>query len=180
MAFAKHRRSPSDPAPQNGRTRAGRVRHALRAYAVEGHDLVGILDRLDAMLQRFHPRDLTTMCLILVDPESGAVEIASAGHIPPLTADARGVRYLDVRGPVLGIGLDRPAATSWHLEPGALVLLVTDGLIERRGETVDDGMASLATAVTQDTDLDELCDDLLERFGRNAQDDIALLAFRRR
>lgn len=158
----------------------GEVRHALRAYAVEGHGPVEILDRLDAMLQRFHPRDLTTMCLILLDPESGAVDIASAGHIPPLTADARGTRYLDVRGPVLGIGLSRPQPTRWQLEPGALVLLVTDGLIERRGETIDDGMAALAAAVTHDTGLDELCDGLLDRFGRDAQDDIALLAFRRR
>jgi hypothetical protein len=57
---------------------------------------------------------------------------------------------------------------------------VTDGLIERRGSTIDDGMDLLRSAVTHDDDLEALCDALLERFGGAAEDDIALLAFRRR
>lgn len=57
---------------------------------------------------------------------------------------------------------------------------MTDGLIERRGSTIDDGMDLLRSAVTHDDDLEALCDALLERFGGAAEDDIALLAFRRR
>ncbi|MDT7800374.1 MAG: hypothetical protein QOI78_3807 [Actinomycetota bacterium] len=158
----------------------GEVRHALRAYAVEGHGPVEILHRLDAVLRRYHPRSLTTLCLVAIDPASGAVEIANAGHIPPLLADATGARYVEIAGPLLGIGLPRPPATALTVEPGTLVLLVTDGLIERRGIVIDDGMESLRTAVVHDADLETLCDELLERFGEAAEDDIALLAFRRR
>jgi CheY-like chemotaxis protein/serine/threonine protein phosphatase PrpC len=158
----------------------GEVRHALRAYAVEGHGPVEILHRLDAMLSRYHPRSLTTVCLVALDPATGAAEIANAGHIPPLIADAAGARYVEIAGPLLGIGLPRPPATSLELAPGTLVLLVTDGLIERRGSTIDDGMDLLRSVVAHDDDLETLCDALLQRFGDAAEDDIALLAFRRK
>lgn len=157
----------------------GEVRHALRAYAVEGHGLVEILDRLDVVVSRFHPEGLTTACLMLVDPAAGTAEVASAGHLPPLLADETGARYLDIRGPLLGVGLRRPPATRIDLPVGTLALLITDGLIERSGGDIDAAMATLAENVTHDADLEALCDRLLDQFGRDAQDDIALLAFRR-
>jgi serine phosphatase RsbU (regulator of sigma subunit) len=158
----------------------GEVRHALRAYAVEGHGLVEILDRLDAMLWRFHPLGFTTLCLLLVDLEAGTAQAANAGHIPPLIADATGNRYLDVRGPLLGIGLPRPPVTEFAVPLGTLVLLVTDGLVERRGQDLDEGMDLLTESVSHRDDLEDLCDDLVRKFGQDKQDDIALLAFRRR
>ena len=157
----------------------GEVRHALRAYAVEGHGLVTILDRLDTMLMRFHPRGLTTLCLLLIDLAGGTAEIANAGHIPPLVADAAGARFLDVRGPLLGVGLPRPAATRVEVPAGTLFLLVTDGLVERRDQGIDEGMEALRRSVSHRDDLEALCDTLLEKFGRGKEDDIALLAFRR-
>ncbi|SEF24241.1 Serine phosphatase RsbU, regulator of sigma subunit [Amycolatopsis pretoriensis] len=157
----------------------GEVRHALRAYAVEGHGLVAILDRLDVVVSRFHPQGLTTACLMLVDPAAGTAEVACAGHLPPLLADASGARYLDVHGPLLGVGLRRPEATKIDLPAGTLVLLITDGLIERSGTDIDAAMAALAGSVSHDAELEALCDDLLDRFGRDASDDIALLTFRR-
>ncbi|MCR6483190.1 fused response regulator/phosphatase [Amycolatopsis sp. OK19-0408] len=157
----------------------GEVRHALRAYAAEGHGLVAILDRLDVVVSRFHPEGLTTACLILLDPATGAAEVACAGHIPPLLADETGTRYLAIRGPLLGVGLPRPPATRLDLPAGTLVLLITDGLIERSGADIDAAMETLAENVSHDADLEALCDRLLDQFGRDAQDDIALLAFRR-
>ncbi|GAA3853527.1 hypothetical protein GCM10022243_18960 [Saccharothrix violaceirubra] len=158
----------------------GEVRHALRAYAVEEHDPATILRKLDAMLQRFHStKGLTTMCLLLVDPADGTALVANAGHVPPLVVDDEGARYLAVRGPILGIGLPRPPATPVTLAPGALVLLTTDGLVEHSGADLDDGMDLLLAAVSRDEDMDLLCDRLLETFGRDKKDDIALLVFRR-
>lgn len=157
----------------------GEIRHALRAYAVEGHDAVTILHLLDAVVRRFHPGWFTTMCLLLVDPATGATEVANAGHIPPLVVSATGSEYLAVAGPLLGVGWDRPAATHVDLPPGTLTLLVTDGLVERRNRAIDDGMADLRDHVTHDADLESLSDTLLDRFGRDAMDDIALVAFRR-
>ena len=156
----------------------GELRHALRAYAIEGHDAVTILNLLDALVRRFHPRWFTTMCLMLVDPRTGEAEVANAGHIPPLLSDATGNRYLDAVGPLLGVGWRRPAATRVKVPPGTLVLLVTDGLVERRDLPVDDGMRAIREHVTHDADLESLCDSLLHHFGQNSTDDIALVAFR--
>ena len=155
----------------------GEVRHALRAYAVEGHGLVAILDRLDAMLRRFHPTGLTTLCLLLLDVETGEVAIANAGHIPPLAVTEDGAYYLDVRGPLLGVGLPRPAETRVMLERGTTVVLMTDGLLERRGVSVDEGMAALRMSMTADENLEVLCDRLVDSFGQGRDDDIALIAF---
>lgn len=158
----------------------GEVRHALRAYAVEGHDPVGILTRLDRMLERFHPlRGLTTVCLLLVDLAAGTMAVANAGHVPPLVADASGTRYLEVAGPLLGIGLPHPPASVVPLPPGTLVVLTTDGLVEHAGVDLDEGMELLRAAVSWDDDREELCDRLIDRFGRGKRDDIALLVFRR-
>jgi CheY-like chemotaxis protein len=156
----------------------GEIRHALRAYAVEGHDTVTILRLLDAVVRRFHPAWFTTLCLMLVDPSTGVAEVANAGHIPPLLSDASGSRYLDVAGPLLGAGWQRPPATRVTVEPGTLVLLVTDGLVERRDRPVDEGMRALLAHVSPDADLETLCDDLLDHFGQDTKDDIALVAFR--
>lgn len=158
----------------------GEVRHALRAYAVDDPDPAGILRRIDVMLHKFHStKGLTTMCLILVDPAEETAVVANAGHIPPLLADASGARYLDVWGPLLGIGLPRPPASRVVLPVGGLVLLTTDGLVEHSGADLDEGMEMLRAAVSHDDDMDALCDRLLAEFGRDKKDDIALLAFRR-
>ncbi|MEU5692957.1 fused response regulator/phosphatase [Actinosynnema sp. NPDC020468] len=158
----------------------GEVRHALRAYAVDTEDPAEILRKLDAMLQRYHTvKGITTMCLILVDPAEGTALVANAGHVPPLVADASGVRYFAVRGPLLGIGLPRPEATRVPLPAGSLVLLTTDGLVEHSGADLDEGMELLRSAVSHEDDMDELCDRLLASFGQDKKDDIALLVFRR-
>ncbi|MFD5829767.1 SpoIIE family protein phosphatase [Lentzea sp. NPDC060358] len=156
------------------------VRHTLRAYAVEGHRPAEILRRVDVLLQRFHPTGgLTTMCLLLVDLEAGTVSVANAGHVPPLLADATGASYAPVKGPLLGIGLDRPEATSLPLPPGTTVLLTTDGLVERPGVDLDEGMEKLRAAVSHTDDMDELADRLLAELGQGKQDDIALVLLRR-
>lgn len=157
----------------------GEVRHALRAYAVEGHGPVRILDHLDTMLRRFHPTGLTTLCLLLVDIAAGVLTVANAGHPPPLLADEHGSRYLDVGGPLLGVGLDRPAAIDVPFPPGTTVVLVTDGLLEGRQSDIEDSMETMRSTVTASVDLEELCDALLDRLGHGQRDDIALLALRR-
>ncbi|MFD9701050.1 SpoIIE family protein phosphatase [Lentzea sp. NPDC059081] len=156
------------------------VRHTLRAYAVEGHRPAEILRRVDVLLQRFHPTGgLTTMCLLLVDLEAGTAEVANAGHVPPLLVDASGARYAPIKGPLLGIGLDRQEATTVPLPPGTTVLLTTDGLVERPGVDLDVGMEKLRAAVSHSDDMDELADRLLAELGQGKQDDIALVLLRR-
>ena len=70
------------------------IRHALRAYCVEESDPAVLAERLDRMLQRYHPDVTATVCLALVDPGHRAHPIANAGHIPPLIIrDANSADY---------------------------------------------------------------------------------------
>ncbi|WP_399924565.1 SpoIIE family protein phosphatase [Streptomyces kanamyceticus] len=156
------------------------IRHALRAYCVEESDPRELAHRLDNMLQRYHPDVTATLCLALVDPATGRTRVANAGHIPPLVvSDTGSATYLRAYGPLLGLGLDRPAPTETVLGPTDRLLMVTDGLIETRGTDLAVSMQHLRT-VAADAPLGvaDLCDTLLACFGHDRDDDIALLALR--
>ncbi|MFD8217806.1 SpoIIE family protein phosphatase [Streptomyces sp. NPDC059697] len=156
------------------------IRHALRAYSVDESDPAVLAERLDRMLQRYHPGITTTVCLVLVDPATGRTRIANAGHIPPLIIrDTGGADYSKAAGPLLGVGLPHPSPTELFLEPTDRLLMVTDGLIETRGTDLTVSMEHLRAAATGALPgLDALCDTLLDCFGRDREDDIALLALR--
>ncbi|MFI1719938.1 SpoIIE family protein phosphatase [Streptomyces sp. NPDC020489] len=158
------------------------IRHALRAYAVEDSDPAVLAERLDRMLRRYHPDLTATVCLALIDPGTGRTRLANAGHIPPLIVrDTGGADYVKAAGPLLGIGLPRPPATEFFLEPTDRLLMVTDGLIETRGVDLAASMEHLrAAAVGSLPGLDALCDTLLASFGHDREDDIAMLALRLR
>ncbi|MET9380852.1 fused response regulator/phosphatase [Streptomyces sp. NPDC002928] len=154
------------------------IRHALRAYCVEDGDPAVLAGRLDRMLQHYHPDVTATVCLALVAPDSGRLRIANAGHIPPLVLrGAGGAEYVDVAGPLLGLGLDRPDPTEMVLRPADRLLMVTDGLIETRGTDLGTSLRHLRTAAADaPPGLDALCDLLLDCFGHDREDDIAMLA----
>ncbi|MFJ8043334.1 SpoIIE family protein phosphatase [Kitasatospora sp. NPDC096147] len=158
----------------------GELRHALRAYAIEGHDPQTLLDRLDALLVRLRPAMTATVCLVLVEPGGRRVRIANAGHLPPLLRYPDGsTRYLTEHGILLGLNLPHPAPVTHEVPPGSTLLLLTDGLVEVAGEDLDEGLRELADAVSASSqELDELCDGLLADFGKAKTDDIALLAAR--
>ncbi|PSM41487.1 protein phosphatase [Streptomyces dioscori] len=156
------------------------IRHALRAYCVDESDPAVLAERLDKMLRYYHPGITTTVCLALIDPATGRTRIANAGHIPPLIIRDTGTAdYAKAAGPLLGIGLPHPAPTELFLEAGDRLLMVTDGLIETRGTDLAASMEHLrAAAVGALPGLDALCDTLLDCFGHEREDDIALLALR--
>jgi serine phosphatase RsbU (regulator of sigma subunit) len=136
---------------------------------------VVLAEQLDRMLQQYHPDITATVCLALVDPGSGRVRIANAGHIPPLILRAEGgAEYVDACGPLLGLGLERPAPTEMYLDPADRLLMVTDG-----GIPLETSLEQLRTAAADaPAGLDALCDVLLGCFGRDREDDIAMLALR--
>ncbi|MFF4268360.1 SpoIIE family protein phosphatase [Streptomyces sp. NPDC001536] len=156
------------------------IRHALRAYAVEDSDPAVLAERLDRLLQRYHPDLTATVCLALIDPATGRTRIANAGHIPPLIVrDTGSADYVKAAGPLLGVGLPHPPATELFLEPTDRLLMVTDGLIETRGTDLAASMEHLrAAAAGSLPGLDALCDTLLASFGHDREDDIAMLALR--
>jgi serine phosphatase RsbU (regulator of sigma subunit)/GAF domain-containing protein/anti-sigma regulatory factor (Ser/Thr protein kinase) len=161
----------------------GQVRSATRALAVR-EGAVGVLEALDAYVTTTGQGNLSSMAVVVLDPETGAVEYAIAGHPPPLlrTPDGSVTFVEDARGPLLGIappGVRRSVRRV--IPPGSTIVLYTDGLVERRGESIDVGLARLATAVSstpQEMHPEGLCDRLLDQLdaGRTASDDITVLA----
>lgn len=158
------------------------IRHALRAYCVEESDPAALAHRLDRMLQHYHPDLTATVCLALIEPDSGRVRIANAGHIPPLIVRDHGeAAYVRAAGPLLGLGLDRPPPTLASLGPTDRLLMVTDGLVETRGIDLALSLEQLrAAAADAPVGTAALCDTLLHCFGRDREDDIAMLASRLR
>jgi CheY-like chemotaxis protein len=160
----------------------GELRHAVRAYAVEGHQPGAVLERVDELMRTLLPGELATICLLMLHPSTGRIRMASAGHLPPLISLDGEVQFVEHRAPLLGIRVDRPADLEFTLPVGATLLLYTDGLIERRDADIDEGLRALADrAARVDPDLDRFCERLLvELAPPMIHDDIAVLAVRRR
>jgi serine phosphatase RsbU (regulator of sigma subunit) len=158
------------------------VRHAVRAYAVEGHPPGTVLELVNQFMRTVLPADSATLCLLTLEPATGHVRMASAGHLPPLLHVDGEVRFLAPSGPLLGINAPRPADLQFELPPGGTLVLYTDGLIERRDADIDVGLGALAAcAADVEPSLDAFCQRLLMRLaGAGEQaDDIAVVAVRR-
>lgn len=158
------------------------MRHATRAYLAEGHPHATVLHRLDQLLLLMIPNETTTMCLVDIDIPTGRVRLANAGHPPALLVSGGRAEFVRHRSPLLGIGAQAPApGTGFDLASGDVLVLYTDGLVERRDTGFDVGLARLASAagVVED-DLGEFCARLLVEVGpEQPDDDIAVVVLRR-
>ncbi|QMU70536.1 fused response regulator/phosphatase [Streptacidiphilus sp. P02-A3a] len=156
----------------------GELRHALCAYAVEGHSPRAVMELLDTLLVRQWPGWTATVCLVLIAADNGSVTIANGGHLPPLLLAPDGTAaFVDDHGPLIGIGRPQPPSTVLEVADGSRVLLVTDGLIETRDSDIADRLEAMrAAALAAPTSPEELCDSLLETFGAEQDDDIVLFA----
>lgn len=127
------------------------------------------------------PTELATICVLLLDPATGQVRLASAGHLPPLISMDGKIEYVQHSAPLLGVRAPRPADLEFVLPPGATIVFYTDGLIERRDVNIDEGLGALAaSAVRVDADLDRFCQRLLDELAPDEiQDDVAVVALRR-
>ncbi len=161
----------------------GRMRSALRAYALEVRDPAEVLDRLDRKMQHFEPGALATVMYAVFDPALDRVHIASAGHLPPVIAAMGQPGVLaDIAGGLM-IGVDtaiRRRTTTIKVAPGTVLCFYTDGLVERRDVPLDEGLARLCQAVTAEPP-DAGCASVMGALvgAESASDDIALLMLRR-
>lgn len=163
------------------------VRNMLRGIACDRQEPPGrIIRRLDLVIDNLYPHQTATCVYALLKrPAEGVYELqwARAGHPPPLLMTPDGAtRYLqDAHGILLGLdpGAERPSART-RLPVGSTLLLYTDGLIERRGESLEHSMTRLRqhAAGLVDRHLGAFCDELLASLAPDPQDDIALLALR--
>ena len=161
----------------------GRMRSALRAYALRSTDPGEVLDRLDQKMQYFEPGALATVAYAVFDRSLDRAHIASAGHLPPVFATAGQAGALaDVAGGLM-IGMDpatRRRVTTVKVPPGALWCFYTDGLVERPETPLDEGLTSLCQAVTAEPPEDVCATVMAAMVGaESVRDDIALLVLRR-
>jgi phosphoserine phosphatase RsbU/P len=160
----------------------GQLRIGLRAYALFGAEPAETLPRLDLLLRSLGEGMATALYAVL-DPRTGVAKVASAGHLPPVVVGAGGeARLMDIAvAPPLGTFVcSRYAQATTTLEPGAMLVLYTDGLIERRREALDVGFERLRETMRSES-AEEACariiDTLVPPLG--ASDDVAVVVLRR-
>jgi serine phosphatase RsbU (regulator of sigma subunit)/anti-sigma regulatory factor (Ser/Thr protein kinase) len=169
-------------------TAMAELRNALRAYLLEGHSPAQAVSRLDDLVKAIHGEGMAaTLAVVTVHPSTGRARLTNAGHLPALVIAADGdADYVEHRSRmplgVGGYGEEHPEL-DFTLTPGSTLVMFTDGLVERRGESLDEGLDRLRQVVAEGpSDLEELCTHILtELIGdRPAGDDVALLAVRAR
>jgi serine phosphatase RsbU (regulator of sigma subunit)/anti-sigma regulatory factor (Ser/Thr protein kinase) len=158
------------------------LRTALRAYAVEGHPPGEVLELVNRLMTGVGPRAMTTLVYALIDSERATMELVVAGHPPPLLISPAGEpSFLDSAGGIpLGVSeLARYEAQTFAFDPGATLLLYTDGLVETRVEPIDAGLDRLHSLAVGNGSVEALCTKLVERLVPDERhDDVAMLAAR--
>ncbi|MFI8290175.1 PAS sensor protein [Streptomyces sp. ms191] len=158
----------------------GQLRTAVRAYArldLPPHEVLQLLDGLAAEIDA---SQIATCVYAVHDPNEGRLVYASAGHLPILVRDEDGTvrRAEDPTGPPLGTGGWLHTSGTIALPPGSTAVLYTDGLVERRREDIDEGVAALERALSGALGTPQVvCDRLLRSLGVTAEhdDDVAVL-----
>lgn len=159
-------------------------RSALRYIAAADLPPHRVLRQLDDIASAEAERRPATCLIARVDPGRGQVTLAGAGHLPPAVIDAEGsAAPLPVPvGPPLGTGLGGYEPGTWRLDPGQTPLLFTDGLVEHRGEDIEQSLNRLAgVGFASAGGVEDIIDTALARLdARHAEDDVAVLAARLR
>jgi serine phosphatase RsbU (regulator of sigma subunit)/integral membrane sensor domain MASE1 len=162
----------------------GQLRMAVRAYALQDPSPVTVLRGVQQLASQFAVSEMTTLIYLVFDPATRQLRFANAGHPPVLVIGNGTTRYLaDGLAPPVGATADMEFPEEVEeLDVGATLLLYTDGLVERRGESIQDGLDRLSrTAVSNGVgDLDGLCDHLVATLvdDDSVADDVALVAMR--
>jgi anti-sigma regulatory factor (Ser/Thr protein kinase)/putative methionine-R-sulfoxide reductase with GAF domain len=161
----------------------GRLRTALRAYALLGGDPAEVLARLDQDVQHFDPEVMATVLLAMFEPSLERLHLSSAGHPPPVLAlSGQPAALLEVPSdhPVGVPGGLRRRAMTITLPPGALLCFYTDGLVERRGTSLEAGLERLCASVVAGS-VEAVSAKIMAQFVGDDPlgDDVALLAVRR-
>ncbi len=161
----------------------GRIRTAIHAYVVERHTPVAAVMRLDRVVADFTQNEMATLIWVTLDPRTGEAEYVVAGHPPAFIRSPDGkVAELDAkRSPPVGV-FPRPRfkLNRTTIEPGSILFMYTDGLVERRSNGIDPGLETLRKALAgAPADPDACADAAMAALDPGeAADDVAILAVR--
>jgi serine phosphatase RsbU (regulator of sigma subunit)/anti-sigma regulatory factor (Ser/Thr protein kinase) len=158
-----------------------KLRTAVRVFALEGAEPAELTTRLSRFIEFEEPDSMATFAYCLLEPDKAELSLACAGHPPPLLVLPGGrAEYVDLEvGVPLGVARGpRYQQSAFTIPPGAILVLYTDGLIERRDSRLADRQATLAaTAGAAPLDAELLCAHLVDSMlGEAADDDVAVLA----
>ncbi|SNS94415.1 Serine phosphatase RsbU, regulator of sigma subunit [Micrococcales bacterium KH10] len=161
----------------------GQLRSVIRSYAFELVDPALVLARTDRLASGMRlPRQASAVYGTLIGTDCGwELEYSRAGHLPPLLVRTGQVTQLRENGGLLlGYGKSRRHSSRMLLQPGDVLVLYTDGLIERRSRSLAEGMEALSTLVAGLSGLDAagIGEELLTSFVVDQEDDVALVVVR--
>lgn len=160
-----------------------RARFTIRAYLIEGHTPARALAMCSRQFDVLVDGHIVTALVGVGDHRTGEVVMANAGHPMPLVASPGEADFVPVpAGPPLGLGTTTYDEATTTIPAGSTLLCYTDGLVERRGEHIDEGLARLRHTAGRagDMPLGDLVEHLLDVLGdAEAPDDTAILALRR-
>jgi anti-sigma regulatory factor (Ser/Thr protein kinase) len=161
----------------------GQLRSVVRAYAFDRPSPAPVLQRVDQLFAGMRiPRAASLVMTTLTRVGDGwDVEYSRAGHLPPMLVRPTGVEPLTgALGMLVGFGGAARTASRERLHPGDVLVYYTDGLIERRDRSLQDGMDALAAAcrAVGATDAAGIGEELLARLGDAPEDDLALVVVR--
>jgi PAS domain S-box-containing protein len=157
----------------------GQLRNALRAYILDGNPPRDVVGRLNQLARTFESSEMATLIYVAFDMRERRAEFVRAGHPPPLIRGPDGtVSELAIEGSLpIGVSQGPCPSTVTEIEPGSLLLMYTDGLVESREEGIQPGLERLKKALQKAPAEPEPClDFLVEELGPEASDDdVALL-----
>ncbi|WP_354643992.1 SpoIIE family protein phosphatase [Kitasatospora camelliae] len=157
----------------------GQLRTVARTLITLDMEPARVLRRLDDAAGALGEGQFATCVCLVFDPVDRECTVASAGHLPPVVADADGsARLLELpAGAPLGVGGVPFESTRFTLPEDGVLVLYTDGLVERRGRDLDEGMDLLRrTVASREGSLEQACDAVLTALGANSgQDDVAVI-----
>jgi PAS domain S-box-containing protein len=163
----------------------GQLRSSARALLLTGADPALLLEQLDAAAALIPDAFCTTVLVAVFDCETRVLTYSRAGHVPPVLAaeHAEPIVLAEAGSVPLAVHRDHPRPqASALLQPGATLMLFTDGLVERRGEGIDDGIARVAALLkeTAHCSVDEVADIVLQDLtpGGGYDDDVAIVVCR--
>jgi hypothetical protein len=157
------------------------LRFAIHAYRSQGDDPTTFLPKLSGLVSVGTDGQLATVLCALIDVSTREIHITNAGHLPPLLVSAEDSSFIESQVG-LPVGVDRQAtysSTTVSAPPGATLLAFTDGLVERRGESIEVGLERLRARVQANhVGLDELVAQIVEDMREDSPDDTAVAAIR--
>jgi anti-sigma regulatory factor (Ser/Thr protein kinase)/putative methionine-R-sulfoxide reductase with GAF domain len=158
----------------------GQLRTALHAYAMEDYGPGRTLELVDRFVHAMPDPAMATAAYAVLEPDTGEVRIASAGHLPPVVISRDGGRVVAITpsAPLGAFSYGRVQEQELVLAPGETLVFYTDGLVERPGTPLNESIDKLLEVLKGAVTVDDLCRRAVDRMvpsGR-LRDDIAIVA----